>query len=150
MKAASQRRKPSFLLLAAVLAWLQPTLAAAEPLGRLFFTPERRAALERQRQFNIQETKTLQGGTIRLDGIVRRSSGHSTVWVNGQAQHDRGRNAGVAVELPGRDAAEAKLSAGEEAPVKLKVGETSNRATHETEDGLNGGRVSHATKPVER
>ena len=127
------------IALAAALAAAAP--AFAEPLGRLFFTPERRAALERQRQLNIQETRTVQGGSLRLDGIVRSSSGHSTVWVNGQAQHVRNRSAGVAVVLPRRDAAHARLSAGEDAPAELKVGESVNRATHETNDPLNGGRV---------
>jgi hypothetical protein len=146
MNSPNRPRKHCLLLIAGALLSLQWTLAAAEPLGRLFFTPERRAALERQRQFNIQETRTLQGGNMRLDGVVRRSSGHSTVWVNGQIQHDRNHNAGVFVELPGHDAGKARLSAGDEAAAELKVGESINRATRETEDGLNGGSVSHATK----
>jgi hypothetical protein len=136
------------LAAAAALATLAPA-QAAEPLGRLFFTPERRAALERQRQYNIQETRTVQGATMRLDGIVRRSSGHTTVWVNGQAQHDRSRDAGVAVALPPQSADAARLSAGDEAPAQLRVGESINRATRETQDGLNGGRISHAAKPAE-
>ena len=52
------------------------------PLGRLFMTPEWRANLERQRQLNIQETRSLEGGAMRLDGVVLRSTGKSTVWVN--------------------------------------------------------------------
>ncbi len=44
-------------------------------LGRLFFTPEKRATLERQRQLNIQETQTLEGASMSLDGVIVRSSG---------------------------------------------------------------------------
>ena len=63
-----------------VLAVVAPANAAdAAPLGRLFFTPERRAALERQRAFNIQEAQTLQGSSMSLDGVVYRSGGTSTV-----------------------------------------------------------------------
>lgn len=62
------------------LTVLAPACAADAPeLGRLFFTPEKRAALERQREFNIQEAQTLQGNTMSLDGVVYRSGGKSTV-----------------------------------------------------------------------
>ncbi|OQY70928.1 MAG: hypothetical protein B6D47_06895, partial [Rhodocyclaceae bacterium UTPRO2] len=55
--------------------------AADETLGRLFFTPERRAALERQRQLNIRETqKTIEGAELGVSGIVQRSSGKNTAW----------------------------------------------------------------------
>ena len=53
------------------LVTLVPAHAADAPeLGRLFFTPERRATLERQRTFNVQEAQTLQGTTMSLDGVV--------------------------------------------------------------------------------
>ncbi|OQY76184.1 MAG: hypothetical protein B6D47_00250, partial [Rhodocyclaceae bacterium UTPRO2] len=62
------------LVAGALLASALP--AGAETLGRLFFTPERRAALERQRQLNIRETqKTIEGAELGVSGIVQRSSG---------------------------------------------------------------------------
>lgn len=128
------------LALAAALA-TQSTLVAAEPLGRLFFTPERRAAMERQRQLNIEQTRTLQGSTMRLDGIVRRSSGRSTVWINGQAEHENSNAAGVNAVLPSHHPGKAILSTGDEPPAELRVGESINRATRETQDALGGGRV---------
>ena len=63
------------LIAAQNLAW-----AEQEPLGRLFFTPQQRAALDRQRQLNrnfipnAPDTETAQ----TLNGEVRRSSGRST------------------------------------------------------------------------
>jgi len=60
--------------------------AEPAPLGRLFMTPEARMTLERQRQLKIQETQTPDGGPLRLDGVVVRSSGKATVWINGQPQ----------------------------------------------------------------
>lgn len=58
--------------------------AAAVPLGRLFMTPESRATLERQRQLDTPTTHVSGGG--RLDGVVTRSAGKTTVWINGQPQ----------------------------------------------------------------
>jgi hypothetical protein len=132
------RRLP--ILLAAML--FVPAVAdAADSLGRLFFTPERRAALERQRQLNIQEEQTLEGATMSLDGVVVRSSGKRTVWINRQAQHDDASPTGVAVDLSAREPGRATLSAGEEAPAQLKVGESINRATREKGGDLAGGRI---------
>ena len=62
-------------------AWAQP-----EPLGRLFFTPQQRAALDRQRQLNLSALDNEPGQT--LNGEVRRSSGRSTRWINGEPNWD--------------------------------------------------------------
>lgn len=110
-------------------------------LGRLFFTPERRATLERQRQLNIQEAQTLEGASMSLDGVVVRSSGKRTVWINSRAQHDRAAPSGVDADLSNRQPGRAVLRAGEEKPADLKVGETINRATRETASGLAGGQI---------
>lgn len=135
------------------LAMLAPARAADAPeLGRLFFTPERRAALERQRAFNIQEAQTLQGTNMSLDGVVYRSGGKSTVWINQKAQTEgessrTGVNAVVSPKTPGS----ALLAPGEETPAQLKVGETINRATGERNTRLGGGVVvTPAAPPVKR
>jgi len=135
------------------LAMLAPARAADAPeLGRLFFTPERRAALERQRAFNIQEAQTLQGTSMSLDGVVYRSGGKSTVWINQKAQTEgessrTGVNAVVSPKTPGS----ALLAPGEETPAQLKVGETINRATGERNTRLGGGVVvTPAAPPAKR
>lgn len=132
------RAAPLLALACACSALAQPI----EPLGRLFFTPERRAALERQRQFNIQEAQTLEGATMSLDGVVVRSGGKRTVWINKQAQHDDAAPSGVTVAVRRRNPARAVLSAGEESPASLRVGESINRATREKSGGLDGGEIS--------
>ena len=77
--------KAAALLAAALLLPAAP--AAAEELGKLFLTPERRAALERQRQLNIRESQpVIEGATLMVTGVVKRSSGKSTTWVNGTPQ----------------------------------------------------------------
>lgn len=132
----------SFLWL--LLTGIAPPLYAADPvsLGRLFFTPEKRAMLERQRLSNIRETQSLEGATMSLDGVVQRSSGKSTVWINGHPQHERdAARTGVDVHLTAKDPGRAQLAPGEESPTQLKVGEAINRATGERNDRLGGGTV---------
>jgi len=137
------RLPPPLLPVLLCLAVIAPASAADAPeLGRLFFTPERRAALERQRAFNVQEAQTLQGNNMSLDGVVYRSGGKSTVWINRQAQteNDSSRTGVSAAVSPGAPGS-ALLAPGEEAPAKLKVGETINRATGERNTRLGGGVV---------
>jgi hypothetical protein len=103
----------------------------AEPLGRLFLTPERRALLEHQRRTNVEETQALEGSTLSLDGVVVRSGGKSTVWINGRPQHDDTRGAPVQAGVAPREPGRARLAAGGEAPANLRVGESINMATRE-------------------
>lgn len=111
-------------------------------LGRLFFTPERRAALERQRQLNIQEVRTIEGATLRLDGIVKRSGGKSTVWINGNPQSENEiQRSGVNVQLLPSKPGSALIAPGDEPATRLKVGEIVNRATGERDTRLGSGTV---------
>lgn len=114
---------------------------AAPELGRLFLTPNVRASLERQRQFNTQEARSLEGGTMRLDGVVVRSSGKTTVWVNDRPQDESARDTGVSAALSRQVPGRVTLVTGNEAPANLKVGATLNRATRETTGGLSEGEV---------
>ena len=63
-------------------------MAAEEPeLARLFNTPQRRAQLDELRRRNVpiqRPATTPVTQNIRLDGIVRRTSGPTTVWINGE------------------------------------------------------------------
>lgn len=127
-----------------------PSAQAEEKLGRLFLTPERRAMLEQQRQLNLQEQKTLEGSSIRLDGVIVRSSGKKTVWINGQAQHDNNGNLGVETRVAAGTPGRAGLATGNERQTDLRVGQKINRATQEISDGLAGGRVDIKTPPPRR
>lgn len=84
-------------------------VAQTPPLGRLFLTPDMRAHLERQRQLDIKETRSLEGGTLRLDGVVVRSSGKSTVWVNNRPQSE---NDGATLDRATRETG-GRLTGGE-------------------------------------
>lgn len=143
--AKSSAGKPPFNWPAALLACVllvDCTLAFAEPLGRLFFTPERRAALDRQRQMNVldYQSQALESLNLSVNGVVTGSSGKVTTWVNGIPQQDASLT-GVRVEPDRKIPGKTTVLIGEEAPVSIKVGETINRATHETSSGVGGGRI---------
>lgn len=121
---------------------------AAPELGRLFFSPERRLALERQRQFNIQEIRSLEGASLTLDGVVARSTGKSTVWVNGKPSHEKeAEQSGVHAQVNRRNPGSAVLTPGDENPTAIKVGEIINRGTGDRDNRLGGGTVSTGGAP---
>ena len=111
------RRAMARCLAAAVL--LASAHAGAQaPLGRLFFTPEERAALDAGRPLHAEPEVQTDITPRRLDGIVRRSDGHSTVWINGAAEQ---RRLGSAERAPVQDA-EGRWQS-------LRVGEAADDAT---------------------
>jgi hypothetical protein len=60
---------------------------SAQELGRLFFTPDQREALDARRKARVPDkpaAAVVASPTTRLDGYVKRSDGRSTVFVNGQ------------------------------------------------------------------
>ena len=130
------------LLMLALLATVigAPLSAAAEDLGRLFFTPQQRQDLDRRRAANIQEAApVVQESTLTLEGRVSRSGGRTTTWINGVPQHDAYR---------GSAPARATIQTGEDGTkVELKVGQTFDRVRGETRDGLGGGQVKVQKSP---
>lgn len=84
------------LLLLPPLAGAQTTDPATD-LGRLFHTPDMRATLDRQRATRQSARPQPAPREVRLDGIVRRSDGSATVWLDGQAHQGGtpGLSAGV-------------------------------------------------------
>ena len=110
------------------VAGLAPTPpAAADELGRLFFTPQQRQDLDRRRESNIQDKEVVIESSITVNGHVTRSSGKTTTWVNGVPQYDT---------YSGRDPARVHLEDG-----TVKIGQTLDRTRGEVKDGLQGGTV---------
>lgn len=116
------------LLIAALLA--VPAVHGQE-LGRLFFTPEQRQALDARRRARVPDKPApaplAVSPTTRLDGYVRRSDGRATVWVNGASQ-DESR------PLPDGRVAVSVGDGG--ARVRLKPGEVLDRSSGEVTDVL--------------
>lgn len=113
----------SVVRLALLLILILPTSAIQaqqEPLGRLFFTPQQRAALDRQRQLNrnFVPNATENDASLTINGEVRRSSGRGTRWINGEAQWN-----------------------GNPPAARVPVGDTFYPATGERESLLGEGRI---------
>jgi hypothetical protein len=107
------RRAPRGFIVSG-LAWLSlciggPGLAAAPELGRLFYTPAQRAQLESARAHRVTQfvDQSKPASTpLRYDGVVIRSDGQTTRWVDGKAQAG---TAGVADMKPGQIRAGGKV-----------------------------------------
>jgi hypothetical protein len=95
--------------------------------------PQQRQELDRRRQANIQEAAAVTESLVTVNGQVSRSSGRTTVWLNGVPQdsarkpHDPAR-----VALPG---AEGQPS------VNLKIGQTLDKVRGEVRDPVAGGKI---------
>lgn len=105
--------------------------APADTLGRLFYTPEQRALLDLARKtapLNTSgETEASGAQGFMVNGVVSRSDGQRSIWVNGHLEQSADR--------PGkhdRNQAHIKLPGGE---IKLKVGQSFNPATGRVEEG---------------
>ena len=119
-----------------------PARAADASLGRLFFTPAERQALEEARRKNVraevQATEKPARPPVRnvtVSGVVRRSDGESTVWVNGKP-----------VDGATADGLKVRVTAGQQAAVivhepaqghtlRLKVGQRADILTGRIEEG---------------
>ena len=111
-----------------LLAIFTTTSAAyADSLGRLFFTPEQRLLLDnaRRQKVKIEEQSEEQAPEIvSLNGVVKRSDGHTTVWLNNRALSDRHAPGGVTITSQGTasDPVTFTMPQGERA-VRLRVGQ---------------------------
>lgn len=83
-----------FLLIGFFLLCAPPSVSA-EPIGRLFFSPDERATLDRMRQKNGGVATS--SAQVTLNGLVRRSRGKTTAWVNQIPQPEHGNTSGITV-----------------------------------------------------
>ncbi len=135
------------LLLVATLA---APAARAQELGRLFFTPEQRAALDARRKARVPDkpaAAAMASPQTRVDGYVKRSGGPPTVWINGDALTES------APEAPRIDTARTpggtvSVTVGESGGrMQLKPGETLDRGNGEVHDVIGDGEIRVRRKP---
>ena len=108
--------------------------AAAESLGRLFFTPQQRQDLDRRRQANIQESAVTANSSLTVNGQVSRSRGKNTVWINGVPQENTRNPADPArVVLP--------AGQGESSSVNVKIGQTLDTVRGKVKDPIEDGKI---------
>ena len=134
--------------LAAALLML-PHAASAE-LGRLFFTQAQRNALDMARTQNIrlemgnEETERQQNGanaaplpqTVRLNGMIQRSDGNNTVWLNDKPI--TGQNAAGMSFSTNRNDSKVKLQLPDGGrSMDLKVGQTAEINSGIVEESYN-------------
>jgi hypothetical protein len=133
--------RPLFLVACLLLA--APTVEAQE-LGRLFFTPEQRTALDARRKARVPDkpnAPTVVSPTTRLDGYVQRSSGPNTVWVNGESLLETSPEA-PRIGTNRRDDGRVSVPVGESgARVGLRPGETLDRGSGEVRDVIGEGEI---------
>ena len=119
---------------------------SAQELGRLFFTPEQRQALDARRRARLPDrpnAPVVASPGTRLDGYVRRDNGKSTVWVNGEALPETAPEA-PRIGSSGR----VTVNVGESgARAGLRPGETLDRGTGEVKDVLGNGEIRVERRP---
>lgn len=139
------------LLLALALSLAAPA-HAAETLGRLFFTPEQRAALDARRKARVPDkpaAAAVASPVTRIDGYVKRSQGPSTVWMNGESLSE-GSPEAPRIEAPARGGAEGSVSitVGETGRrIRLKPGESLDRGSGEVKDVIGDGEIQVRRSP---
>jgi len=135
-------------LLALVLLSALAAPAHAQALGRLFFTPEQRAALDARRKARVPDkpaaAAAVASPVTRIDGYVKRSQGPSTVWMNGESLSESSPEA-PRIQAPSADGAQGSvaITVGEGGRrVRLKPGEALDRGTGEVKDVIGDGEIA--------
>lgn len=131
---------------APVAGEVSPGAAAPPALGRLFYTPEQRAAMDQGRSSLLARgtrpsakpavrNKTADGAeglpagsTYTLQGILRRSDGEATVWINNEAVSERMGERGIARGSLADESAEVRLRENGR-QVRLRVGQSVNSSS---------------------
>src|SRR5262245_4719478 len=128
--------------LTALAVMLCASAAASADLGRLFFTPAQRATLDsaRKQKVRIEVSSDKEPAAepvpqnVSVNGIVRRSDGKSTVWLNNRAITEKNAE-GLNVSI-NRNDSRVKLSVPERGrSVDLKVGQTVDIVSGTIEEG---------------
>jgi len=139
--------KPAKLaaLIAAIVGAAAATGASGQELGRLFFTPEQRAALDARRKARVPDkpaaTPQVELPVTRVNGVVQRGGGKSTVWVNGEAIPESGRAEAQGIAHPaGSGRVSVPLGEGGKG-LDMRVGESLNRGTGEVSDVIGNGEI---------
>jgi hypothetical protein len=127
------------------------THAVSQELGRLFFTPEQRSALDARRKARIPDKPAavvVESPVTRVDGFVSRRSGKSTIWVNGEAVSEGTQPEGLRVQPQRSDSSRVTVNIGEtDNQVNLKIGQSFDRETGEVKDALQGGEIKVSPNP---
>jgi hypothetical protein len=135
----------------------KPAAREAEPVGRLFFTPAQRASLDIARTRRARTTLSSEQSeeaapvaqTITYGGMVRRSDGKSTMWVNNRAISDSEAATGAIVGRVGKDGSITLQLPQSGRSVDLKPGQSIELLSGTIEEGYSRKPVApEITKPA--
>ena len=125
------------------LALLAPA-AEAQELGRLFFTPDQRSALDARRKARVPDkpaANVVAAPVTRVDGYVKRSGGPATVWINGEALTESAPEA-PRIDTTRQPSGTVSISVGEGGSrAQLRPGETLDRGNGEVRDVIGDGEI---------
>ena len=127
--------------------------AQAQELGRLFFTPEQRAALDARRKARVPDkpaaVPVTESPVTRVNGAVRRGGGKSTVWVNDEMIPEDAQADGARVSPRSPNPGRVSIPAGENAQRHdLRVGESLDRGSGEVRDVIGEGEIKIGPRPA--
>ena len=142
------------VLVAAGVVLAGASNADAQELGRLFFTPEQRAALDARRKARVPDkpaaAPVTESPISRIDGAVQRGGGKSTVWVSGETIPENAQADGARVTPRGPNQGRVSIPAGEGAQrYDLRVGESVDRGSGEVRDILGEGDIKISPRRAE-
>ena len=125
-------------LLTTIFVLGHTTSAGAEPLGRLFFSAEERAMLEQMRQ-KSSSSAAAPIEQVTINGLVRRSSGKTTIWINRVPQHESENPQGISItgKATKQQAVPLLLPSGKK--VEIKAGQTFDAGKGEVREGYEDG-----------
>lgn len=125
-----------YTLVAAVVTCLSAAVAASPqpPMETLFYTPLERQKIVRSRLSMVEPEA--EASLVQLSGVVRRSAGKGTVWVNGQPSPE---GAPKTSQIRGMDA----VVDGQ----RLRVGESVDKITGVRSDVVKPGTVTVKRQP---
>lgn len=118
----------------------------AQELGRLFLTPDERAALDARRAAKLPDkpaaAAVVASPVTRIDGYVQRSGGPSTVWVNGEALTEGATQSTVRIHRGSAGEASIAFPAEPEPrETRARVGQSVDTLTGEIRDPLGDGEI---------
>lgn len=134
----------------ALVLGIAPAIAAAQDLGRLFFTPQQRSALDDRRRARVPDrpaAAVVATPVTRVDGYVQRSGGPSTVWINGDPLSESAPEA-PRIDTSRTPSGSVSITVGESgARTRLKPGEALDRGTGEVRDVIGDGEIRIQRSP---
>ncbi|MBX3651646.1 MAG: hypothetical protein KF771_09760 [Burkholderiales bacterium] len=140
------------VILILLLVTALPAAYAAELTGRLFFTPDQRDQLDqlrKQKAIASQVRDEPVPETVTYNGIIRRSDGKTTIWMNNQPMSDADLRSGQSVT--GTVSRDGRIvlqnpQAGSGAKLELKVGQSATLLSGKVDESFSSQRAPAPAK----